>query len=248
MKAVKGHGRAGCDTLAGGGVMTRSFPAVALLLVFLLLFVPSPAAPQTDPAKSPVRESAEVVLVEVPVRVVDRDGKPIRNLKASDFELFDDGKKQTIVGFDAIDLAQKGKEITGGREAFHPAARRHFLILFDLTFARPSAVIAAQRAAKQFVLNGMSDRDFAAVATFSAENGVRLLVTFSPDRVQLARAIDTLGITVTEDMSKDPLAFAFDIATIGARGQGIGEKESRAAMLVDTLQTLAQLSKARFDE
>jgi VWFA-related protein len=228
--------------------MTRKFRFSAFVLSCLTAVAPTFALPQTEPTKTPVRERAEVVLVEVPVRVVDRDGKPIRGLTRNDFELFDEGKRQEIVGFDAIDLAQKGREAPAATEPIHPAARRHFLILFDLTFARPGAVIAAQRAAKQLVLNGMSNRDFAAVATFSAENGVRLLVTFSSDHVQLARAIDTLGITVTEDMSKDPLAFAFDISTIGARGQGIAEKESRAAMLVDTLQTLAQLSKARFDE
>jgi VWFA-related protein len=228
--------------------MTRSFPALSLLIGFLS--VPSPAAPQTGPRKEPVRETAEVVLVEVPVRVVNRDGQPIRNLKASDFELYDDGKKQAIVGFDAIDLAQKGRELPGGGESLHPAARRHFLILFDLTYARPSAVLAAQRAAKQFVLNGLSDQDFAAVATFSVENGVRLLVTFSSDRVQLAQAIDTLGLTITEDLSKDPLAFAFDVSHIGAtsRGQGIGEKESKSAVIIETLQTLAQISRARVDE
>ena len=228
--------------------MTRSFPALALLIGFLN--VPSPAAAQTEQKKEPVRETAEVVLVEVPVRVVNRDGQPIRDLKATDFELYDEGKKQPIVGFDAIDLAQKGRELPGGGEAIHPAARRHFLILFDLTFARPSAVLAAQRAAKQFVLNGLADRDFAAVATFSVEAGVKLLVTFSSDRVQLARAIDTLGIAITEDLSKDPLAFAFDVSHIGAssRGQGLGEKESRSAAIIETLQTMAQISKARVDE
>jgi VWFA-related protein len=230
--------------------MTRSFRFSAVFLSCLFAVAPTSGLPQTDATKTPVRETAEVVLVEVPVRVVDRDGKPIRGLKPTDFELFDDGKKQQIVGFDAIDLAQKGRETPGGVEPVHPAARRHFLVLFDLTFARPSAIIAAQRAAKHFVLNGMADRDFAAVATFSVENGVRLLVTFSSDRVQLARAIDTLGITITEDLSKDPLAFAFDVSLIGAmsRGQGISEKEGKAAGIIDSLQTLSQIAKARVDE
>lgn len=230
--------------------MMRKPRIPALLFALLIAALPAPVLPQAEEPKAPVRERAEVVLVEVPVRVVDREGQPIRGLTAKDFELFDDGRKQEIVGFDAIDLAQKGKELPGGAESLHPAARRHFLVLFDLTFARPSAILAAQRAAKQFVLNGMADRDFAAVATFSVENGVRLLVTFSSDRVQLARAIDTLGITITEDLSKDPLAFAFDISLIGAgaRGQGIPEKEGKAAGIIDTLQTLAQISKARVDE
>lgn len=231
--------------------MRLSLRSLALiLLAAFLVSAPTSGLPQTEPPKTPVRESAEVVLVEVPVRVVDRDGQPIRGLTQKDFELFDDGKRQTIVGFDAIDLARRERDVPGAKDSLNPAARRHFLVLFDLTFARPSAVIAAQRAAKQFVLNGMTDRDFAAVATFSVENGVRLLVTFSADRVQLARAIDTLGIAITEDLSKDPLAFAFDISHIGAnaRGQAIAEKESRAAAIIETLQTMAQVSKARADE
>ena len=173
--------------------MTPRLPVLAIL-AFSLLGPPSSvlaqkpdAARNPTQADAPVRESAEVVLVEVPVRVVDKNGVPVRGLQANQFELFDDGKKQDIVGFDTIDLAQKTLDRQPLSEALNPAARRHFLILFDLTFARPGAILAAQRAAKQFVLGGMTDRDFAAVATFTVEKGVRMLVTFSSDRVQLAR-------------------------------------------------------------
>jgi VWFA-related protein len=232
--------------------MTPRLPV--LLIALSLLALPSPSVAQkaeASRADAPVRETAEVVLVEVPVRVVDRDGQPIRGLQASQFELFDEGEKQTIVGFDAIDLAQKSVDRQPISEFLNPAARRHFLILFDLTFARPGAILAAQRAAKQFVLGGMTDRDFAAVATFSVEKGVRMLVTFSSDRVQLARAVDTLGLTITEDLSKDPLGFAFDISRVGATargGGGLGDKESRAAAIIETLQTMQQVTRARMDE
>ncbi len=171
---------------------------------------------------------------------MDRDGQPIHGLTAADFELFDEGNRQKILGFDAIDLAQKGLEASAP-PAVHPAARRHFLLLFDLSFARPRAVLAARKAAKEFVLSGMGEKDFAAVATFSVETGVRLLVTFSNDRVQLASAIETLGLAVSEDLSKDPLAFAFDISRAGviARGGGQGGKETQAAAITETLQTMA---------
>lgn len=229
--------------------MTRWFPFSAHLFLPLLALASAPGDPAAEQPKSPVRETAEVVLVEVPVRVTDKAGQPIRGLTAKDFELYDDGRKQAIVGFDAIDLARRDVERPQA-EPLHPAARRHFLLLFDLSFARPGAVLAAQRAAKEFVLNGLSDRDFAAVATFSVEHGVRLLATFSSDRVQLARAIDTLGLTVTEDLSKDPLAFAFDVKLIGAigRGQGIGGKEGQAAAILESLETIASLNRARMDE
>lgn len=219
----------------------------ALALTTLLIVV---AGARAQAPSAPVREAAQAILVEVPVRVVDRDGKPIRNLTANDFELFDDGKKQAILGFDAIDLAQKAAEPSAGPENMNPAARRHFLILFDFSFARPKAIVGARRAAKEFVLSGMGDRDFAAVATYTVEKGVRLLVTFSSDRAQLARAIDTLGISAPVD-SADPLGFAFDLRHLGGEGGQEAERgasEAKAAMMLETLQTLASISRARVDE
>ncbi|MGH9365603.1 MAG: VWA domain-containing protein [Thermoanaerobaculia bacterium] len=192
-----------------------------------------------------MRETAEVTLVEVPVRVVDRHGKPIRGLTEKDFAVYDDGRKQTIVGFDAIDLAEKAPRVG---EPVPPAARRRFLILFDFSFARPKAVLAARRAAKEFVLSGMGDRDLGAVATYSVEKGVQLLVTFSSDRVQLARAIDTLGLEVPRELG-DPLAFAFDTSHLTAvETREGGRAEAQAASLIDYLQTLSALTKARADE
>jgi VWFA-related protein len=229
--------------------MKLRFPA---LVVSGLLLLSGALAAQAPPGS--VRESAEAVLVEVPVRVVDREGKPIRDLTAQDFELFEDGKRQTIVGFDAIDLAQKGAA-PGEGEALNPAARRHFLILFDLSFARPKAILAARRAAKEFVLSGMGDHDLAAVATHSVEKGLRLLVTFSQDRVQLARAIDTLGIVEPANLASDPLDLLYaviavqggDEVTSGAERSG-RVAAGQAAAIVEYLQTLASLTRARFDQ
>src|ERR1700752_1734212 len=75
-----------------------------------------------------VRESAEVSLVEVPLNVIGRDGKPVFGLVASDFEIQDDGKPQTILSVDVIDLNRK-EETTGPAEPAPPAGRRHFLLL-----------------------------------------------------------------------------------------------------------------------
>jgi len=207
-------------------------------------------AAKSQEAGSPVRETAEVVLVEVPVRVVDREGHPVRNLSANDFELYDDGRRQPILGFDVIDLAEKASRPAAG-QTINPAARRHFLILFDLSFARPKSILAARRAAKEFVLSGMGDGDFAAVATYSVEKGVRLLVTFSSDRGQLARAIDTLGISASREFAGDPLSFAFDLSSMvmgGDVARGQGRSEAAAAEMTDTLQTMASLTRARADE
>src|SRR4030095_13210439 len=116
-----------------------------------------------------VRETAEVTLMEVAVRVTGKDGRPIRDLKASDFTLSDDGRKQEIVGFDAIDLAEKVPP--EAQAPIPPAARRRFLILFDFSFARPKAVMAARRAAREFVLRGVTGRHLGGAPTLLSEYG-----------------------------------------------------------------------------
>ncbi|HYB53042.1 MAG TPA: VWA domain-containing protein, partial [Thermoanaerobaculia bacterium] len=215
----------------------------ALLSGLLFQAVPAPPPEQNGS----VKESVESVLVEVPVRVTDRHGNPVRGLEAKDFEVFDDGKKQQILALDTIDLARKSLA-PSETEPVPPAARRHFLLLFDFSFAHPKSILAAQRASKEFVLNGLAPADFVGVATYSVEHGLRLLTTFTPDRVQVSRAIDTLGLMPTEDLSRDPLALSFDIAREHSSTSGLGLKESTAAAISETIRTLLSLSRARFDQ
>jgi VWFA-related protein len=203
----------------------------------------------------PVRETAEVTLVEVAVRVTGKDGLPIRDLKASDFTLFDDGRRQEIVGFDAIDLAEKTPP--EAQAPIPPTARRRFLILFDFSFARPKTVVAARRAARELVLEGLEDRDLCAVATYSVESGVRFLVTFTSDRGQLVRAIDSLGLQGGRDKS-DPLAFAFDTSArktvpdrsiSGAGGEEVqSARASDSTIMVESLEAMASIARARNDD
>ena len=62
-------------------------------------------------ASAQLNESVTVSVVEVPVTVVDANGNPVRGLTAANFQLFDDGKAQTITSFDNIDFAVK-REVT----------------------------------------------------------------------------------------------------------------------------------------
>ncbi|MFW6175883.1 MAG: VWA domain-containing protein, partial [Acidobacteriota bacterium] len=159
---------------------------------------------------------ADVVEVQVPVNVFTRDGEPVRGLTVEDFEVLDRGTKQRITGFDVVDLEVLRPDTLGGPDALEAAipgaARRHFLLLFDLTFATPSSVVKARRAAREFVLRELHPTDLAAVATFSMDVGPQLLVTFTPDRAQLARAITTLGAPrlLEQQGAVDPLRFMID--------------------------------------
>ena len=227
-------------------------PLVSAVAAVAIAAVWPGGARATGEEPQSVRENVDVTLVEVPVRVLDRSGEPVRGLTAADFTLLDQGRPQTLTAVDTIELGGEA----GAREprSVPPAARRRYLLLFDFSFSRPKAVVAARRAAREFVLDGMRDSDLAAVATYSLQTGVRLVVTFSSDRAALAGAIETLGLEPAE--RSDPLQMAYHprgtpgIASRESSDQKQTESaaERRQQDLTEIVGTMASLDRARTDE
>jgi len=159
----------------------------------------------------------EVLEVQVPVNVLDKNGRPLHGLTAEDFTVTEGKKTHEISAFEVVDLEMLGPEVTAKRagDVIPAAARRHILLLFDLAFSDPQSIVTARRAASEFVLNNLHPTDLVAVATHSVETGPRLIVTFTPDRTQLARAIDTLGAPRLLSGRRDPLSFLIDVPNAG---------------------------------
>ena len=215
------------------------------------------AALQAQPAASrPVErfeDRASVVEVQVPVSVVDRSGAPVHGLQIQDFELYDQGRLQQISDVAVYDLAVAASE-TGRLDnspALPSAARRHFLLLFDLSFSRPSQILRARQAARELVLTRLHPQDLVAVMVYSLEHGPRMIITFTPDRAQLARAIDTLGMDrdPSHSASLDPLRFmlaedAITSTTTSSSADQGRAGELRAAMEQVQLEYMNQLAIA----
>ena len=144
-----------------------------------------------------LRETVNVNLVEVPVTVVDRNGNPVRGLTADKFELIDQGQKRAITTFETIDFASQVRSAS----PLNPAARRSFLLLFDLSFSSPLGRMKAQEAARNFIARSLQRRDLAAIGTIDVERGFRLLTAFTTDRNMLVSAISS----PTNFRSSDPL-------------------------------------------
>ncbi|MGB5174932.1 MAG: hypothetical protein WBQ30_09350, partial [Thermoanaerobaculia bacterium] len=126
-----------------------------VLIVAAVSLVVIPSAIQSQTVEEVFRDTVEVVEIQVPVNVVGKDGLPVRGLTAENFEILDGKKQQQITGFRVVDLDVIESSMTR-REmelAVPAAARRHFLLLFDLSFSAPTSILRAREAARQFVLD-----------------------------------------------------------------------------------------------
>src|SRR3954452_16799810 len=83
-------------------------------VVFALVLSTLPRAQEPQRAIGTVKEGVTAVLVDVVVR--DRRGQPVRDLKAADFEILEDGVQQQVGSFTPILAAA----LAGGASA--PAA------------------------------------------------------------------------------------------------------------------------------
>jgi VWFA-related protein len=176
----------------------------ATFCIVLILFISSAAYAQQERA---YQFKAQVNLVNVQVMVVDKDGNFVEGLKQEDFLVLDEGKEQTISQFDYIVHDKPHADLI---KRSSPAYRRHFFLLFDLTFATAKGVVNARKAALDFVNNQILSTDLVAVGTFSAYQGFKPLVNFTNDKIQLRQVISTLGLVKAGHLISDPNGYNFE--------------------------------------
>jgi VWFA-related protein len=208
-----------------------ALPALLLCAGASLAFAQPPRA---GAAETPVFGS-EVSVVSVPVFVVGRDGHAMRGLRPEDFELYDDKHRVPIVSFQYIDTTSPEAQ-EAIREA--PAARRRFLLLFDLSFTDPGGIIRAREAAHRFVLRELAASDLAAVATFDVNRGLRLIANFTEDKATLVKAVETLGVPSLVRLN-DPLSLSVQMTDVNLSGRERDET-TNAAVSDSILAVLAR--------
>ena len=74
------------------------FTRLLLLLIFLL-FSWIPVGAQVVPAEKEDVIKVDTQLVEIPVVITDKTGRPLLNLKQNNFVIYEDGKPQEILDF-----------------------------------------------------------------------------------------------------------------------------------------------------
>jgi Ca-activated chloride channel family protein len=162
-------------TRAGGRGVAKASALPALFLI-LLAGRASPQTASAGPDRDPesFRISVDVALVVLPATVTDRQGGFVSDLAAHDFEVFEDGKPQTIRLFKNEDVP-----VTVG------------LVVDQSTSMRPK-LAEVSAAARSFVHSSNPD-DEMFVVNFNEHVwlGLRGAIRFTNNTVELGNAITT---------------------------------------------------------
>jgi VWFA-related protein len=204
-------------TIATIATIAKCATALAFLGVFTLSAAsnadgadPTPSSESGAPPE-PLVEKVGVVSVEIPVQVQVKS-EPLRGLGRDNFEIFDGGKRQRITGFRTVDLALVNGGAVGDAPPDLPiSGRRHFLLVFDLSFSERGSLLRAERHIREWVARALHPSDLVAVATFGVHTGARLLIPFTSDREQLDLAIASLGAPQLAERPSDPLGLGFGV-------------------------------------
>jgi VWFA-related protein len=199
-----------------------------LLSAFLLTIPSGPAAlgqvltPTTTPTPTEDVVKISTALIQLDVSVTDEKGHPITDLKPEEIEIYENGRKQKITGFNFVSNVRQTVEQTRsgdknavavpapGRTLRPEGVHRTFaLVVDDLTLSWESAY-QTRRALKKFVDEQMQGGDLVAVIRTGA--GIGALQQFTSDKRLLYAAIEkvkwnpsgTGGISAFAPISNDP--------------------------------------------
>ncbi len=179
--------------------------------------------PQKDDDK--ITLSASEVVLDIVVR--DKKGKIVKDLKASDFEVFEDEVRQDVTSFrlvarDTTTVADTRKDPTTSTTVTPTTAREPFanVSLIALVFDRlsPNARSLAHKAALSFVDESLKPDDLATVC--AVDLSLRVLQPYTSDAQLLRQAIDRAAAASTSTFT-----------AAGAGQQTRGEIEDRMESL-----------------
>jgi VWFA-related protein len=159
-------------------------------MLALLLAPPPVAQPQAPPPQAqsqtpPPQEAPQqprtfpggtVDLVTVDVVVTDKKGNPVTGLSAADFTVEEEGDRQVVSSFEAVELPPVASEAPPPRPPVstnvlpRQRASRTFLLFFDDVHTAPEAAPQAKGAIAAFLEKGVREGDYVSLLTSSGES------------------------------------------------------------------------------
>lgn len=164
---------------------------------------------QIKPQKDDDVVRISVTLVQVDATVTDKNGKPVTDLSSSDFEIYEDGRKQHITNFSFVGARPESVPTPAQPEARTKAplapgpptrlrpdqVRRTIALVVDDLGLSFESVGAVRDALKKFVDQQMQPGDLVAIIRTGA--GMGALQQFTADKRQLYAAIERVRWNMT---------------------------------------------------
>jgi VWFA-related protein len=172
---------------------THSTKPFLALVLSLCVFSPVPSQKPTD--DDIVRITTNLVQIDA---IVTKDGKPVANLKAEDFEIFEDGKRQTITSFAYIsNVPAVTTTVDAERDKSAPVPplkrddpRRTLAIVVDDLGLSAESMSNVRRQLRKFVTEQIQPYDLVAIIRTGSQIGA--LQQFTNEKRLLTRAVDQL--------------------------------------------------------
>jgi len=213
-----------------------------------------PATPQpANDGDDVVKISTNLVQVDA---VVTKDGKPVSGLTANDFEIYEDGKRQTITSFayisnisdDAVPI--QPKKTDKNSSSFVPpapvkrdVARRTIAIVVDDLGLSAESMTYVRRSVRKFVAEQMQPNDLVAILRTGTQVGA--LQQFTNDKRLLNRAVEQLrwnlcsrvGVTVLRAAGTAPYtgcrrSYTGTLSQVRSIVEAMGELAGRKSLVL----------------
>lgn len=158
---------------------TRKLDGSAVLKIFLIL-----AAVLFQAAPNAAQQADEVIRIETDlaafeVSVTDKNGRPVRNLTAADFRIFEDGLERTPDFFEPIKKEQSGRPMS-------------IVFALDVSGSMTTQELERLRTALQSFVDRLADyNSYFAVSTFAMD--VKTIQSFTNRPEKLEKSFDKLN-------------------------------------------------------
>jgi len=254
-----------------------ALPAPACLAATALALLALPAAAQAPAPQPPAelqrevfRVDTEVVLLDVVAR--DKKGRTVRDLRADEIEVYEDGVRQEAGSFRFLDSRAIGEALEDAAEAQatpsapapeppKPGESRHLnLVTFLFDQLGPDGRNIARKAALSFL--ELENRPDVYVSVFQIRESLRLLQQFTTERETVRAAVlhatgevDTQYTAATERLAEEvdranvlrERQEALTAAGVGEGGAGaaaqLGQEVDLANMAINALRLTDMLQR-----
>ena len=166
--------------------------AGAAALGLVLFCWPGDEVGASGQSGSQVREDVTVALKLLQAYVTTKDGKPVTDLTAADFEITDNGKKMPVTHFENHIVG--GDDIAPGAPVEGPRISRKFFFFFDFAFTDPRSARRAREAALHFMDTAIKSGDEVGVLSYSPMRGLTIHEYLTTDHARVRDIVDAFGL------------------------------------------------------